>query len=307
MSSATVRHDRRAMLALALGGAVGTRRVDAAGVAGAGPMAYIHNAPESARDTRYRYHIEVMRAALDRTVAQAGPYVLRSAGPMSQARQVAELRQRTGRLTVIVRGYNPDYAREFRRAAASLDRGVLGYRALLIRRADQPRFSKVRSLQDLAAIPIGQGSTWKDVDILRANGLQVVTGTSYEGLFEMLAVGRFDAFSRGIDEIGDELDQHRAALPALGIERDLLLHYPVARHAWFARDAQGEILAARLETGVRAIAADGTLDRLFRQFFGARLAALALPRRRLISLANPFLPADVAAEDASSAFVPGGP
>jgi hypothetical protein len=76
-----------------------------------------------------------------------------------------------------------------------IDKGLLGYRMFLVREADLPRFATVRTLDDLRKLRVGQGKDWIDVPILRKAGFPVVEGTSYPGLFAMLAAGRFD-FSR---------------------------------------------------------------------------------------------------------------
>ena len=75
-----------------------------------------------------------------------------------------------------------------------VDKDLGGYCVLLVRREDRHRFEGVRSVSDLRRFKIGLGYGWIDVDILRANGFEVVTGSSYEGLFEMLVHRRFDGF-----------------------------------------------------------------------------------------------------------------
>jgi ABC-type amino acid transport substrate-binding protein len=184
----------------------------------------------------------------------------------------------------------------------AIDKGILGYRVLLIRKQDQARFDRVESLEDLKRVTIGQGAGWKDVDILATNGLQVITGPNYEGLFEMLIKRRFDAFSRSVDEIGSEFDERKAALPDLAIEKHLLLHYPIPRYFWFNLGEVGERLAARVEEGLRKLIADGTLDRIFRKHFQTKLEALDLLKRRLIEIRNPYLPSNVSQPDEKLPF-----
>jgi hypothetical protein len=252
-----------------------------------GAMTYIYNAPESGGDVRYGYHVDVLKAALDATRATDGPYVLKPSNPMGEEQQLAELRSGSQALTVMIRGALLDFAKVLWYVPIPIDKGILGYRVLLIRGQDQSKFSEVRTLADLRAFSIGQGAGWKDVDILRHNGLKVVTGPTYEGLFEMLARGAFDCFSRGVEEVGDEYSRRSKAMAGLAIERTLLLHYPLSRYFWFARDAQGKSLAARVNTGLQSVIRSGTLDRLFDRHFRSRLASLRLPARRLISLENP--------------------
>ncbi len=258
------------------------------------PMSYIYNAPETASDTRYQYHIEILRAALETTRGGYGDFEFKPSVPMSEERQVSELKNGTGTITVLVRGFTEDYAKLLRPVPVSLDKGILGYRVLLIRQQDQKRFSAVRTLEDLRAFTIGQGASWKDVKILESNGLRVVTGPVYDGLFEMLVKRRFDAFSRGINEIVDEYEARKAKLPDIAIEKDLLLYYPLPRYYWFSQNDHGKALANRVEAGLQKLIRDGTLDRAFRKYYRDKLEKLDLSKRRLIDLRNPYLPPEMA-------------
>ncbi|MET3130086.1 ABC-type amino acid transport substrate-binding protein [Oxalobacteraceae bacterium GrIS 1.11] len=113
---------------------------------------------------------------------------------------------------------------------------------------------------------IGQGKGWADVAILEAARLSVVEGTSYEGLFSMLMAGRFDLFSRSVDEAVREYGERRASHPELALEPTLLLSYPLPRYFFVRRDAEGRQLAARIEAGLEIMLRDGTLNTLFYQF-----------------------------------------
>ena len=86
-----------------------------------------------------------------------------------------------------------------------LDKGLTGYRLFLIKADTQAWTDPVRTLPQLQTLSIGQGATWVDSDILRANGFRVVTAPTYELLLPMLDSGRFDLFSRGVNEISHEL------------------------------------------------------------------------------------------------------
>lgn len=77
-----------------------------------------------------------------------------------------------------------------------IDRGLMGWRLLMVRAADLPKWQDVKSLADLRRFVAGQGHDWPDTAILKANNLPVVTSTDYAALFRMLKVGRFDYFPR---------------------------------------------------------------------------------------------------------------
>ena len=127
---------------------------------------------------------------------------------------------------------------------------------------------------------------WPDTTILRANGLQVGTSSAYEALFRMLAAGRIDYFPRSIVEIDAELATGR--YPELAIAPQLMLHYPTAAYL-FVGPHRPE-LAAALRTGLEAAVADGSFQRLHREFYGAILKAHPVPPSRVLKLSNPLLP-----------------
>src|SRR5689334_13819202 len=163
-------------------------------------MRYIHNAPESEFDTRYRYHWKILETALEKTRAAWGPYELGTAPLMTEQRQRVELQQSSGRLTVMYLGTTPDMERDLVPVRIPVDRNLGGYCVFLIRAGRQAEFDNVTRLEDLRRFSFGLGLGWIDVDILRASKLRVVTGSSYEGLFEMAEHARFDIFLRAAVE-----------------------------------------------------------------------------------------------------------
>lgn len=256
----------------------------------AAPMRYVHNAPESAADRRYDYQWKILETALEETRAEDGPYELRAAESMTEPRQRFELANATGRLTVMYLGTTEEMERTLVPIRIPVDRNLGGYCVLLIHQARQPDFARVRTLDDLRKFSFGLGLGWLDVDILRASGLRVVTGSSYEGLFEMLENDRFDAFVRASVEVLDEYAPRHAHLPDLAIEQSLVLYYPMPMYFWFPPTAEGRRLADRAERGMRRMIGDGSYDRLFAQYQDRKIRALDLGRRRTIRIDNPLLP-----------------
>jgi hypothetical protein len=120
----------------------------------------------------------------------------------------------------------------------------------------------------------------------------------------MLAAGRFDAFSRGVTEILTEYDYGRRRVPGLAMEPHLLLHYPLPVYFWFSPDDAGRRRAARVEAGLRAMAADGSLRRLFDAEYAALETRLDLAHRQVIELPNPLLDGRDPLEEAGLWFRP---
>lgn len=252
-------------------------------------MRYVHPPPESPLDHRYDFEWKILDVALERTRDRYGPYSIGSSGFMTERRQTYELEHGTGLLSVMFLGTTPALEKALLPVRIPVDRNLQGYCVFLIRKGEQARFDAVRSVADLRALEFGLGLGWIDVDILRANGLKVVTGSSYDGLFEMLGQKRFDVFLRSSVEVLDEYEQRKSAIPGLQIEDNLILYYPMPMYFWFSRTATGEALAARVQAGMRLMLDDGSYQRIFAQYQDDKIQRLHLKTRRILRLDNPLL------------------
>jgi hypothetical protein len=249
----------------------------------------VHPAPESAGDTRFEYYWQLLARALTITEPDFGPYVLRSAtSAMTERRALEELTTGSGKITVLVHGNVADYEKQLLPVYFPLDKGLLGYRVFLIRSDTQARLESVKGLGDLRQHSIGQGLNWGDVTILRNAGLTVVEGTSYEGLFAMLAAGRFELFSRGVVEIGEELAREKPDHPELMIEHNLLLYYPLTRYFYVCRSPEGEALARRISAGLERMLSDASFDKMFHTFKAPFEREIGFHNRLLIEIDNPL-------------------
>jgi len=241
-------------------------------------------------DSRYDYDWDVLRTALRKTEARFGPFTMEQYKiAMSPQRIVQELRTGQGHINVFARATDPKLEEQFIPVRLPIDRGLLAYRLFLVRQADLPRFAAVRNLDDLRALRAGLGKDWADIDILRASNLPIVEGRTYDGLFAMLAAGRFDYFSRAADEAMREQDERQSKHPQLVVEPTLLLHYPLPLYFFLRRDAEGEALAKRIEAGMEIMIKDGSLDALFERYKRDVISKAHLKQRRIIKIPNPGL------------------
>jgi len=241
-------------------------------------------------DSRYDYDWAVLRAALEKTTPRYGVFEQHQSDvAMSPPRVVQEMTSPSGRINIFVRATSPELERQFLPVRLPVDRGLLGYRLLLIRAADQQRFSRVKTVADLRHLRAGLGQGWADVPIFEKAGVPVIEGSSYDGLFAMLEADRFDFYSRSADEALREFQERHAAHPQMAVEQTLLLHYPLPRYFFVRRDAEGKLLAKRVEAGMEMMIKDGTLDTLFQRYKGDLIKTTAMHKRRVIHLANPNL------------------
>ncbi len=256
-------------------------------------------------DAKDDYVHVLLDEALTRTSAKYGAYSIKAVPELPRTRQVRALESGAGSITLAIFGTAHEVGKTLRPILIPVDKGLVGYRLMLVRCSQQHRFDAIRSAADLKPLSFGQNFVWDDVDILKANGLAVQSGEDFEGLFQMLMRNRFDAFPRGIGEINRELAEHAALYPDLCIEKGLMIHYPLPVYFWFSRNAKGEALAARLEEGLRAMLADGSFDAIFWKYNRAALQGLGLEHRRVLELANPLLPSDTPLSDSRLWLGPG--
>lgn len=204
------------------------------------------------------YFVNLLVLALEKTRESHGPYELRETSVfLSDNRLKAALR--SGHVDLLWSPTSPEYERALLPVPVSLLGDLGEYRVLIIRKGTQAGFNNIETLDDLRQLTGGMGSHWADMDIMRANGIPVVSAIGYERLFRMLAAGRFDYFSRGLYQVSHEVE----LFPDLQLvmEENLLLHYP-SRHYFFV-NVNNKALAARVEQGLQLAMADGSYTELF--------------------------------------------
>ncbi len=236
---------------------------------------------EADGDKRSHYPTKLLETALRRA---PGNYRLKlSDVRMQQARGILMLQRGEG---VDIVCYMTSAEREASMLAIPIpiDRGLIGWRLMLVSKS-RPLEDAFHSLGQIKEMHAGQGADWPDTEILRANGFQVRTTTSYDSLFLMLGTHRFDYFPRGIAEIWVEADRYKDKLE---VEPSTLLRYPSAIY-YFVR--KGDIkLAAAITAGLEKMIADGSFHKMFMDYYGPGLKRADVKHRRIYDLVNPLLP-----------------
>ncbi|WP_158300694.1 hypothetical protein [Chromobacterium sp. ATCC 53434] len=246
--------------------------------------------PESSGDKRYtEYYWDVLRLAMSRTRSKFGEYAIReSLIDMNEKRTKKLIELGADGVDIMVHGNISSWGVKLNSIQFPLDKGVLGYRIFLLRK-DKCEEMLAKSSNDLKSYTIGQGSGWEDIEILRDGGFRAVDGGSYENLFKMLSEGRFDLFSRGVNEIKNELDWNRNTYPNLTIEPRYAIYYPLARYFYVARTSKGAEIKKRLLYGLDRISKDGSLDALFNERIVPTISDLHIGSREIFYIKNRFI------------------
>lgn len=266
-------------------------------VASAAPaLRVIYGSPARQIDSvDQRYPLQLLREALQ---VSGEPFVLQPSGQdMVQSRVLKEIA--TGQVDVYWSMTSAAREQQLLPVRIPLDKGLNGWRLLLIRQGEQARFQHIQVLSQLKKLTFIQGHDWPDTTILQHNGLAVLTSAHPQQLFDMLQKKRGDVFPRAVFEAyADALRQ-----PAqFAVEPKLVLVYPSAVYFFVNRDNQR--LASAIERGLRQLIASGRFELLFQQRYGAAIALAGLSKRRQIRLDNPMAPQDFPLSDSILWFQP---
>jgi hypothetical protein len=189
-------------------------------------------------------------------------------------------------IDVVFAGSTTEREQKYLPVRFPLLRGLNGWRIPLVQKGQELLFRDILTLQQFKQLKPGQFHTWSDTQVLLANGIEVVKGTDYEGLFGMLALGRFDYFPRSVLEIENEYSAHKNL--AITIEKNTIIHYPTAYYFYVSKE--NSRLAKDLEKGLELALKDGSLTKIFNHFYGKTVNKVRDTQRRIIKLKNPLLP-----------------
>jgi hypothetical protein len=164
--------------------------------------------------------------------------------------------------------------------------GIVGYRVCFTNKKNKSRLKNIKTIDDLRKFSHGQGQDWADVEILRHHGFTVVTAATYESLFNMVAMGRFDLFCRGTNELLDEYNAHKN-MKDLTYDESFSLEYPLPR--FFYSNKKNKELIARVQKGLVLAYNDGSLKRLWEKEYRKSIDFVNLKKRKIFHVDNPNL------------------
>lgn len=244
----------------------------------------------------YEYRWKLLELALAHTNdTKKPPQLVPFSENVTQNRGISLLE--AGDIDVIALGTNAEREAQLLPIKIDILRGIVGFRLLVIRAADQERITQMDDISLRKQLMFGLNSQWADLPIMRANGFSVITSSDYENLFVMLAANRFDAFPRGLNEARRELDERKQSYPQLAVEKSKALYFPYPVYFWVNKN--NVALAKRIELGLNRSLADGSFRKLFESYHAAEITALKREKRNVILLDNTVLPTGNAKPDTS--------
>jgi ABC-type amino acid transport substrate-binding protein len=251
----------------------------------AAPTTQIVTIPYMEREAQHRvYADQLLTLALELSRDRHGPYrVVQQREETVIRRQLLQLEQGDS-LSVAVAMPTQEWLDGALPVRVPIMRGLPSFRLFLGRRSDLPLFESVRTVNDLKALPIGQGPGWSTGKLLEDNGFKVVYGGAHPTLIPMLHSGRFQLLMRGVYEVEPELRAQQQAYPDLVVVDNFAVYTYMPMYFFVAKSQPR--LAERLAYGLKKAHANGQMDRLFNHAFRDSLKLLKNKRLMIFHVPN---------------------
>lgn len=240
--------------------------------------------PGSVSDQRSHYTTELLKLALGKSNTHYE--VLPSEIVSPKARNFTLLERNKG-IDVVWSMTNKPREDRFLPIRIPIFKGLSGWRVSLVHEENKNLLVDTFTLDDLRKFSIGQMHAWTDAKILDHNKLKVDSGPSYESMFRMLSVKRFDLFPRSAIEALQEIKIYSDI--GITVDPHVAIHYPTA--IYFFVSKRDVALRKDIESGLEAMITSGEFDRMFSEYFEDIIYEAKLQHRHIIKLENPLLPA----------------
>ncbi len=240
-----------------------------------------------------RYHLKVLRAILDYSTEQYGPYTLKTYDKgLPVKRELRELER--GEL------FQADFTSSIQFHGKLTDKGVdfplalhqnlLGLRKLVVRRSQRALFQDVTTAEQFTRYRAGQGFGWQDVKIYRHAGVSVFETVKTQSLLSMLAVKRFDFLPLSVIEVDEYIAAYAKEAEDLIVLEGVYIYYPIPTYLSVSREKP--LLEERIRFGLSQLDKYGALAHLFYGSFQRVMDGLNTQNAKLIVLSNPLVSDD---------------
>lgn len=242
-----------------------------------------------AKNVDQEYNYRVIETALKLTEPEFGDYkiIVQGDGDIPKQRALEQLLKINGAFNVVLVPTQPEWEEKAIPIRIPVRMGLLNYRLLLTRKDKLAAFDAVKTEEALKPMRVGLRKSWSTWEIMQNQGFNVVNAYSYDALFSMLDMNRFDYIPRGIYEVYDELKSRRLDYPSMLIEPNLVLVLPTPYYAFVSPHAPR--IAERLTAGLSMMMEQGILRNMLYQHYGDALEQANIGERRVIHIKNKTL------------------
>ncbi|MFT7561695.1 MAG: hypothetical protein ACI93R_003624 [Flavobacteriales bacterium] len=235
------------------------------------------------------HHEEVIKAALDLSVAKYGPYTYtRIQHRSSPDRSFLTLENsKTFHVSVSTMVRSTSTVQHI---MLPFYQGTHGLRSLVVVKKNLERFNSSDSSAGLRAMTAGMGAQWDDIKILEHNRIEVVSGPGIASVFAMLGANRFDYFPLGVIEAEAAIVEFAYKPDDLMVLPDVYLFYPIPFYVELA--GHDERIRDRLRYGFSVLVETGNMKAIFEKNFGSHFFRIREDESTVFLLENPHIDSD---------------
>ena len=247
----------------------------------------IVNVPSASKtDGRANYFLAVLRLALEKSEVPFSLVSIDAGRNMTHSRKKVSVTR--GILSVVWDGAKSTWDEGLQPVKIPIYGGINSLRIFLAHGEIRKKLEAAETIDDLRQFSVGFGIGWAGEEIFKHNGFTTVSA-QYDKLFKMLNAGRFDLFSRGVQEAYIEIDEHGNENPNIFVDDKVGLYQ--SSFIYFYVNESDHRLYKALETGLRKAYADGSFKKLFLTTpeINSALTRAKINDRTWFKLTNPLL------------------
>jgi len=243
-----------------------------------------YNKTHSTKDQRDNYPLILLTTALEKTKEQYGEYLIEFSPVLLKRNRALRALQSGEKLNVYSAPTRKEWEDTITPIYFPIYKGLLSYRRLLINKNDAVKFKEITDIRQLKELRAGLGLQWSTTKTLREYQFNIVTSSSYEGLFGMLSLHRFDYLSRGINEIYYEFEARVPQYPNMMIEETIVLNIPLPVFLFVS--PKEPRLRQRIQDGLWIMHNDGSFDELFNRYNKSAITRSDIAHKKVFFLEN---------------------
>ncbi|MCT8865961.1 hypothetical protein HT094_12065 [Shewanella sp. ZOR0012] len=247
---------------------------------------FIINPPESNNDHRYQYTYDLLTLIIEATNNDFGVGTIQISDVVMSRNRIFRGLLEGKTVNVIAEASNSQWDEQLIPIKIPIRKGIQGFRVFIIKKQNLPIMANINTLAQLIALDTGSGSQWSSKAAMQNAGFNVIESIQYDNLFNMLSMGRFITFGRGVNEAFQEVEQFKQQYPDLVVDDNILLHIPLATYYYVAPNQPR--LATRIQEGLKRIIANGKFDELFYRRHCEFLLKSNINHRRVFKINNPL-------------------
>lgn len=247
---------------------------------------FIINPPESNNDHRYQYTYDLLTLIIEATNNDFGVGTIQISDVVMSRNRIFRGLLEGKTVNVIAEASNSQWDEKLIPIKIPIRKGIQGFRVFIIKKQNLSIMENINTLAQLMALDTGSGSQWSSKAAMQNAGFNVIESIQYDNLFNMLSMGRFITFGRGINEAFQEVEQFKQQYPDLVVDDNILLHIPLATYYYVAPNQPR--LATRIKEGLKRIIANGKFDELFYRRHCEFLLKSNINHRRVFKINNPL-------------------